>query len=61
MRVVEQAPFCVPVLMAVTVRAQAHKGTPDVLVIAHPGIGLDGARLYGQRQPLGLVGMPILM
>jgi hypothetical protein len=43
--VVEQTPFYMPVLMAVTVRAQAHKGTPDVLVIAHPGIGLDGARL----------------
>jgi hypothetical protein len=59
--VVEQAPFYMPVLMAVTVRAQAHKGAPDVVVITHPAIGLDGARLYGQCQPAGPVGMPILM
>ena len=45
MGMVEQAPFYIPVLMAVPVRAQAGKSTPDVLVVTHPGIGLDGVLL----------------
>lgn len=51
----------VPVLMAVAVLAEVREGTPDVVVIAHPGVSLDRAPLYGHFQPPGTVGIWRLM